>query len=96
MLIQNECNLGYAFVNFISVEHIKEFFLEFHRQKWTKYKSPKTCELSYAVCQGTLELANHFRHTKTLQQKDKRLRPLIGSNLVGRIREIVECQRTKE
>lgn len=41
--IQNESNLGYAFVNFIKVEYIKEFYREFHLRKWTKNKSPKTC-----------------------------------------------------
>lgn len=55
-------------------------------KKWKNYKSPKICHLSYGMYQGTLQLANHFRDTKTLQQKDKRLRPLIGSFLACRIK----------
>lgn len=74
----NECNVGYAFLNFIHTSYIKSFYKEFHGKKWKKYNSAKICNLCYARYQGTLELANHFRHTKILQQKDRKVRPLIG------------------
>ena len=65
-------------------------------KKWKKYRSPKICNISYARYQGTLELANHFRHTKVLHQKDRKLRPLIGLSEASKIEEIVKTQQRKE
>lgn len=96
LLFQNDCNVGYAFVNFVSPSFLKEFYLEFHNKKWKKYKSPKICNISYALYQGTLELANHFRHSKILQHKDRKLKPLIGIAEASRIRDIEEMVRIQQ
>lgn len=91
--MQSDWNVGYAFVNFTSLESLRQFYLEFHGQRWQKYKSPKICEICYARYQGTLELANHFRHSKILQHKDRKLKPLIGMQEANRIRDIEEMVR---
>ena len=44
---QNECNQGYAFINFADVCFIPLFYEEFNQQKWNKFKSGKVCELRY-------------------------------------------------
>lgn len=45
---ENKCNVGYAFINFIQVNSLKEFFLEFNNKKWRKFNSNKVCALNYA------------------------------------------------
>ena len=30
----NNCNVGYAFINFVSVDDIEDFFNTFHGKKW--------------------------------------------------------------
>jgi hypothetical protein len=70
----------------MSTKFISMFYQEFHGKKWKRYNSQKICSLCYARYQGTLELANHFRHTKILQQKDRKLRPLIGLQEANKIK----------
>lgn len=44
----NGCNMGYAFINFIKHDTVREFFLSFNDKKWKKFKSSKICEIKYA------------------------------------------------
>jgi hypothetical protein len=37
----NNCNLGFAFINFIDPFHIIYFFDEFRGRKWNKFNSEK-------------------------------------------------------
>ena len=39
----NQCNVGYAFVNFIHTKFIKEFYSEFSGRRWDKFNSEKIC-----------------------------------------------------
>lgn len=39
--IKNQCNVGYGFINFINTDFLYEFYLEFHGQKWLKFRSEK-------------------------------------------------------
>lgn len=48
MDFQNNCNLGYAFVNFESLFEIKAFFEAFNLRRWTRFNSDKVCEIKYA------------------------------------------------
>ena len=86
MLIQNDCNVGYAFVNFINCSDLKSFYQDFHLKKWKKYKSPKICNICYARYQGTLQLADHFKHTKIMNQKSRKGKPLIGITEANKIK----------
>ena len=44
---KNNCNQGYAFINFTDVCFIPPFYEEINRKKWNKFKSSKICELRY-------------------------------------------------
>ena len=52
----NDCNLGYAFINFINPLHIVHFYHIFKARKWRLYKSNKECDLTFAKFQGKSEL----------------------------------------
>jgi hypothetical protein len=56
----NNCNLGFAFINFIDPIHIIHFYDEFRGKRWQKYNSDKICELAYAKFQGKNELMAHI------------------------------------
>ena len=45
MDLKNNCNRGYAFINFKNLMPIREFFLEFHNKKWPKFNSEKICKI---------------------------------------------------
>lgn len=74
---QNQCNVGYAFINFVSPSHIREFFLEFHNKKWRKFNSSKICAISYARIQGKEDCIRHFENSALQQKKDAKLKPYI-------------------
>ena len=40
-LIQNKCNMGYAFINFMDSTMIPSFHKEFHGQRWPHFNSEK-------------------------------------------------------
>ena len=35
----NDCNVGYAFINFIHAKFIPGFYQEFHGRRWNKFNS---------------------------------------------------------
>lgn len=39
----NDCNVGYAFINFIELKDVEAFYKKFHGQKWKKFNSEKVC-----------------------------------------------------
>ena len=39
--IQNNCNMGYGFINFLNTNYLKQFYLNFNNIKWKKYRSQK-------------------------------------------------------
>lgn len=41
LLSQNNCNVGYAFINFLNPSFIKHFYECFNEKKWSKFKSLK-------------------------------------------------------
>lgn len=45
---ENNCNMGYAFVNFKKIENLKIFYYEFNGRKWKQFKSEKICQVRYA------------------------------------------------
>eukprot|EP01117_Protostelium_nocturnum_P009226 TRINITY_DN3302_c0_g1_i1.p1 TRINITY_DN3302_c0_g1~~TRINITY_DN3302_c0_g1_i1.p1 ORF type:complete len:869 (-),score=145.78 TRINITY_DN3302_c0_g1_i1:173-2779(-) len=73
---KNKCNVGYAFINFISPVHIVTFYQEFNNKKWEKFNSEKVCELTYARIQGKIALIGHFQNS-SLMCEDKKCRPII-------------------
>ncbi|OBZ67253.1 Meiosis protein mei2 [Grifola frondosa] len=52
MDFQNGCNVGYAFVNFISVQDLLHFAKTQLGVKWNMYSSEKVLQMCYATYQG--------------------------------------------
>uniref|UniRef100_A0A6B2LFY5 Mei2-like C-terminal RNA recognition motif domain-containing protein n=1 Tax=Arcella intermedia TaxID=1963864 RepID=A0A6B2LFY5_9EUKA len=73
---KNKCNVGYAFINFISYETVGPFFEEFNQKKWEKFNSEKVCKITYARIQGKNAFIDHFRNS-SLMYEDLTCRPLI-------------------
>ena len=68
----NDCNLGYAFINFINPLHIVHFYHIFKARKWRLYKSNKECDLTFAKFQGKSELtANLDKNMNKIEDKKK-------------------------
>jgi hypothetical protein len=73
---ENNCNLGYAFINFIDPLHIIFFYNIFKSRKWLHYNSYKECDLTFAKYQGKHELTSNIE--KNLgKSDDKRRKPII-------------------
>ena len=72
---ENNCNLGYSFINFIHPLHIVYFYNIFKSRKWFYYNSYKECDLTYGKYQGKYELTINIE--KNLGKDDKRQKPII-------------------
>lgn len=44
----NNCNVGYAFINFLSLKDLEDFYNYFHNKKWERFNSEKICKIYYA------------------------------------------------
>ena len=77
---ENECNLGYSFINFIDPLHIIYFYHSFKSRKWNYYKSHKECDLSYAKFQGKVELTAHLEKNINKMEDKKKLPILFNIN----------------
>lgn len=81
---KNNCNVGYAFINFVSPLFIVDFYQRFNGQKWNQYNSNKICKLCYARIQGRKQLEKNF---STMQQS------IPGDNgltCTGKVRPFIE------
>ena len=80
------CNVGYAFINFLSPAHILAFYEEFNFRKWDRFNSDKVCEIAYGRIQGKAALLTHFANS-SLVHEDECYRPVVfasdGSGLRG-------------
>ncbi|KAJ3079922.1 hypothetical protein HK102_003419, partial [Quaeritorhiza haematococci] len=65
----NKCNVGYAFINFISPEAILVFADKVVGKKWAKFNSEKVCTLSYANVQGRDALIEKFRNSSVMLEQ---------------------------
>ena len=73
---QNNCNLGYAFINFINPLHIIYFYKTFKSRKWLHYNSYKECDLTFARFQGKNELISNIEK-KFEKNSENKKKPLI-------------------
>ena len=73
---ENNCNLGYAFINFINPLHIVNFYLTFKSRKWLCFNSFKECDFSFAKYQGKAELTSNFAKNMN-KSDDKRRIPMV-------------------
>lgn len=73
----NNCNLGFAFINFTDPLHIIAFYDFFKGKKWKCFNSEKVCELAYAKYQGKKELTDHFARGNVMNFTAEDKKPLI-------------------
>ena len=76
---QNKCNVGYAFINFVSSLYILKFFEEFNGNRWECFNSEKICEITYGRIQGKSNLIEHFESSTLWHQSDRKVKPLMIS-----------------
>ena len=73
---ENNCNLGYSFINFIHPLHIIYFYNFFKSRKWSYYNSYKECDLTYDKYQGKNELTNNIE--KNMGKEENKMKmPMI-------------------
>ncbi|ELQ75810.1 Protein Mei2 [Trachipleistophora hominis] len=66
----NECNVGYAFINFVHANYLCSFYYKVHGRGWTKYSSNKIAEVTYASIQGIDALYRKFRNSPILHEQE--------------------------
>ncbi|KAI1818801.1 RNA recognition motif 2-domain-containing protein [Poronia punctata] len=62
----NDCNVGYAFINFVDPLDIIDFVAARGNQRWNCFKSDKVAEISYATIQGKDCLVQKFRNSSVM------------------------------
>lgn len=68
MDFKNKCNVGYAFINFLSPMDIMSFAKRMVGRRWPKFNSEKRCEIAYARIQGKEALMEKFRNSRVMQE----------------------------
>jgi len=72
--LNNGCNIGYAFINFVDPLFIVPFYQDLNNQSWETFNSEKICQIAYGRLQGKRDLVNNVNK----QQPDTRkIKPLI-------------------
>uniref|UniRef100_A0A7S2S762 Mei2-like C-terminal RNA recognition motif domain-containing protein n=1 Tax=Mucochytrium quahogii TaxID=96639 RepID=A0A7S2S762_9STRA len=72
----NQCNLGYAFINFVDSRFIVQFQNVFNGRRWDNFNSNKTCAISYARIQGRKDLVNRFKGSSVMDM-DPECQPVV-------------------
>ncbi|KAK6379847.1 hypothetical protein LTS17_005921 [Exophiala oligosperma] len=62
----NNCNVGYAFINFVDAPSIIPFVLARAGKRWNCFNSDKVAEVSYATIQGKDCLVQKFRNSSVM------------------------------
>ncbi|KAI9891320.1 MAG: hypothetical protein M1814_002833 [Vezdaea aestivalis] len=62
----NNCNVGYAFINFEDPMYIVDFIKDRAGMRWNVFNSDKVAEVSYATIQGSDCLVNKFRNSSVM------------------------------
>ncbi|KAM0340334.1 hypothetical protein ACHAPU_010547 [Fusarium lateritium] len=66
----NDCNVGYAFINFVKAEYIIDFVEARANKRWNCFKSDKVAEVSYATIQGKDCLVQKFRNSSVMLEAE--------------------------
>ncbi|CZT46411.1 related to mei2 protein [Rhynchosporium secalis] len=66
----NNCNVGYAFINFHDPLDIIKFVELRSNQKWQRFRSEKVAEVSYATIQGRDCLIQKFRNSSVMLEPE--------------------------
>ncbi|KAG6365432.1 hypothetical protein INS49_007043 [Diaporthe citri] len=62
----NDCNVGYAFINFVDPLDIIDFVNKRANKRWNCFRSDKIAEISYATIQGKDCLVQKFRNSSVM------------------------------
>jgi hypothetical protein len=74
---RNRCNVGYAFINFLSSETAKVFKNHLDGYRLTGFNSQKICEVSFARVQGLDANIMHYRNSPVNGVAIPEYRPLL-------------------
>lgn len=75
---RNKCNVGYAFINFISPEYAERFKNYFQGFKLGAFKSNKVVEVTLGRVQGLHENVKHFRNSAVMSsQISEEYKPML-------------------
>lgn len=74
---QNNCNVGYAFINFADPTYIIDFVESVAGRRWNRFNSDKVAEVSYATIQGRDCLVQKFRNSSVMCEYPK-FRPKVS------------------
>ncbi|KAI1426697.1 RNA recognition motif 2-domain-containing protein [Xylaria sp. FL1777] len=84
----NDCNVGYAFINFVDPLDIIDFVAARGNQRWNCFKSDKIAEISYATIQGKDCLVQKFRNSSVMLEA-AHYRPKLYYTLNGPCPDLV-------
>lgn len=73
MDVNNGCNIGYAFINFVDPVYIVPFFEDMNGKTWETFNSEKICQIAYGRIQGKQALAENFNKTTDM----RKVKPLM-------------------
>lgn len=71
--LNNGCNIGYAFINFIDPVYIVPFYEDLNNQSWETFNSEKICQIAYGRIQGKRNLVENVNK----QPENRKIKPLI-------------------
>lgn len=77
MILNNNCNVGYAFINFTDSAYILDFYNEYNNKGWSMYNSEKVCQICYGRIQGKRKLLRHFERSKVMKNPNSGIKPLV-------------------
>ncbi|KAF7516037.1 hypothetical protein G7054_g14323 [Neopestalotiopsis clavispora] len=83
----NNCNVGYAFINFVDPLDIIDFVNKRGNQRWNCFKSDKVAEISYATIQGKDCLVQKFRNSSVMLEVPQ-YRPKLYYTINGPMPEL--------
>ena len=71
--LKNNCNVGYAFINFVDPVFILPFYEDLNGKSWERFNSEKICEITYGRIQGKRMLVENFSYSA----ETRKIKPLI-------------------
>jgi hypothetical protein len=74
---RNKCNLGYAFINMMSVQNVIELYHHFRGERWKRSRSEKKVDVKFGRLQSRAKLIEHFRASNFLARLPDDFRPIV-------------------
>ncbi|KAJ0116421.1 hypothetical protein J7T55_007401 [Diaporthe amygdali] len=87
----NDCNVGYAFINFVDPLDIIDFVNRRANKRWNCFRSDKVAEISYATIQGKDCLVQKFRNSSVMLEAHH-YRPKLYYTTNGPVPELAGCE----